>query len=707
MLLAVAALPAATAVPALAQTIDLTLEERLVNINGRDRPAVTVNGHFPGPLLRLREGEEAVIRVTNRMREASSIHWHGLLLPSSMDGAPGFSAGFVRGIGAGETFEYRFPVRQAGTYWYHAHNLDHEQRGLYAPIIIDPRGPDPVRYDRQHVVQLSDWTDERPGRVLQNLKRDPGYYNWNRRTVVDLLRDLNRAPDAEARRAIVRNRIDWGNMRMDPTDIADITGATYRYLVNGFRPETPVTMQFRPGERVRLRFINSGAMTYFDVRIPGLKMTVVQADGNDVQPVVVDELRIAVAETYDVIVEPREDRTYQILAETMDRTGWARAQLVPRPDAPVEPLPPHRPRPILTMADMLMNPGPTGLDRGTPLPEQDQPGHVWPSSGMDHGAMGHGEAGSGGHAGHGTPATQARAQAQAAQPSAMGHAAMGHGAAAQQDPHAGHQMGGMADHAAMGHSAAEHAAMGHGQPPAQQPRSRQGRRQQAGSRPAAGPPAQAVDHAAMDHGPQPAMQGGAHGPGTPAATTAGGMAAHAAMGHGTTVDTVAHDTGAPPGAKVLSYRDLRPLRPDPEWRPYDRMIEVRLTGNMERYIWSLNGNEFWRAQPIVARYGERLRIRFINETMMNHPMHMHGMWMVPDLGHGAFNPRKHVVNIKPGTTQEVDIIVDAEGDWAFHCHLLYHMESGMMRLFRVEGGPATASTPRTQRQAAVPAAHNH
>ena len=313
-----------------AQTMDLVLDERVVNINGRDRPAVTVNGQFPGPLLRLREGEEAVIRVTNRMRERSSIHWHGLILPSSMDGAPGFSAGFVRGIAPGETFEYRFPVRQSGTYWYHAHNLDHEQRGLYAPIIIDPRGPDPVRYDRQHVVQLSEWIDERPARALENLKRDPGYYNFNRRTLVDLLRDLGRAPDAEARRAIVRDRIDWGNMRMDPTDIADITGYRYRYLVNGFRPETPPTLQFRPGERVRLRLVNSGAMTYFDVRIPGLKMTVVQADGNDVQPVVVDELRIAVAETYDVVVEPREARTYQILAETMDRTGWARASMYPR-----------------------------------------------------------------------------------------------------------------------------------------------------------------------------------------------------------------------------------------------------------------------------------------------------------------------------------------------------------------------------------------
>ena len=629
----------ALAVPALAQPIDLVLEQRTVNFNGEDRPAVTVNGQFPGPLLRLREGEDAVIRVTNKMQEASSIHWHGLILPATMDGAPGFSTGFVRGIGPGETFEYRFPVVQSGTYWYHAHNLDHEQRGLYAPIIIDPREPEPFRYDRQHVVQLSEWTDERPARVLQNLKRDPSYYNYNRRTLTDLLRDLRRAPDGDAQRAIIQNRIEWGNMRMDPTDIADITGATYRYLVNGLRPETPANLLFRPGERVRLRLINSGAMTYFDVRIPGLKMTVVQADGNNIQPVVVDELRIAVAETYDVIVEPREDRAYQVLAETMDRTGWARAQLAPRAATPPAPLPPHRARPILTMADMYMTPGPTGLDRGTPQPETDRPGQVAPMGGMNHGSMG-----SGAMAGGAAP----------------DHAAMGHGAAAApaQPP--------MAMNMPM-----DHAAMGHAMPPV------------------------------------PVQQGGANGPGTPPATTAGGMSAHAAMGHGTIADPLTQDTGAPPGARVLSYRDLRPLRADPEYRPYDRMIEVRLTGNMERYIWSMNGNEFWNAQPIVARLGERLRIRFINETMMNHPMHLHGMWMVPELGKGAFNPRKHVVNIKPGTTQEVDIIVDAEGDWAFHCHLLYHMESGMMRIFRVvRDGAPVAAAPR-QTSAAMPAAHSH
>lgn len=584
----------ATAAPALAQRYDLVLEERTIDITGTPRPAVAVNGSVPGPVLRLREGEEAVIRVTNRMQQASSIHWHGLILPEAMDGAPGFSSGFSRGIGPGETFEYRFPVVQSGTYWYHAHNLDHEQRGLYAPIIIEPRQPEPFRYDRDYVVQLSEWTDERPARVLQNVKRDPGYYNWNRRTLVDLLRGLGSAPNGEARRAIVQDRLDWGSMRMDPTDIADVTGATFTYLTNGIRPERPATLLFRPGERVRLRFINSGAMTYFDVRIPGLKMTVVQADGNNVRPVEVDELRIAVAETYDVIVEPRDDRQYQILAETMDRSGWARARLATRMDAAVEALPPHRPRPVLSMADMYMSPGPTGLDRGTPRPEQDQPGHVWPSSGMSHGA---------------------------APPPA---ASQGQG------------------------SASDHAAMGHGSM-------------------------------------------------SPAPTT-GGMPM---------TDPIQHDTGAPPGARVLSYRDLRPLRPDPAYREPDRTIEMRLTGNMERYIWSMNGNEFWRAQPIVARLGERLRIRFINETMMNHPMHLHGMWMVPDLGQGAFNPRKHVVNIKPGTSLDVDVIVDAVGDWAFHCHLLYHMEAGMMRIFRVVRDGAPVASTALPRPAAMPAAHNH
>ncbi|MBY0338079.1 MAG: copper resistance system multicopper oxidase [Acetobacteraceae bacterium] len=588
------------AAPAAPQRHDLVLEERTVNFTGTPRPAVAVNGTVPGPLLRLREGEEAVIRVTNRLPRETSIHWHGLVLPAAMDGAPGFSPGFARGIAPGETFEYRFPVVQSGTYWYHAHNLDQEQRGLYAPIVIEPRGGDPVRADRDYVVQLSEWIDAPPARVLRNLKREPGYYNWNRRTLVDLLRDLGRAPDGEARRAVIADRIEWGRMRMDPTDLSDISGAGYVFLANGLPPARPANLVFRPGERVRLRLVNSGAMTYFDVRIPGLRMTVVQADGNDVQPVEVDELRIAVAETYDVVVVPREGRTYQILAEATDRTGWALAQLATGPDAPALAPPAHRPRQLLTMADMNMAPGPTGLDRGTPRPERDRRGHVWPPSGMGHG---------------------------------------------------GHAMPGGATASPPGHA----------------------------------------EHQALQGAGQAAHQGI---PGNP--HVGHGAAPAAGQGAATAPDPVAHDTGAPPGARVLSYRDLRPLRPDPEWRAFDRIIEVRLTGNMERYIWSLNGNEFWAAQPIEARHGERLRIRFVNETMMNHPMHLHGMWMVPDLGWGAFNPRKHVVNVRPGTALDVDVIVDALGDWAFHCHLLYHMEAGMMRLFRVlpAAGVGGAAPPR-------------
>ena len=553
-----------------AQPVELTLTEGTVNFTGTRRPALAINGSIPGPIVRLREGEQAVIRVTNRTTTATSIHWHGLILPAAMDGAPGFSPGFANGIAPGETFEYRFPVRQSGTFWYHAHNLDQEQRGVYGAVIIAPRAPDPVRADRDYIVQLSEWTDSAPSRVLANLRRDPGYYNWNRRTLVDLLGELGGAPDNAARGAVIRDRLSWGNMRMDPTDLSDVSGGTYSFLINGRTPAQNPTMLFRAGEKIRLRFINSGAMTYFDIRIPGARMTVIQADGNNVQPVQVDEFRIAVGETYDVIVEPRDGSPLQIIAEPVDRTGMARATLVTSEGQPPAVLPPNRPRALLTMADMVMTPGPTGLDRGTLAPERDQPGHVMPSMAMAGGAM----------------------AAPAAAPAMPG-------------------MPGMA----------------------------------------ASPP-------------PPAMPGMA-------------MPASGAD------DPVALDTGAPPGARVLSYRDLRPLRADPEWRPYDRIIEMRLTGNMERYMWSMNGNEFWQAQPIVARLGERLRIRFINETMMNHPMHLHGMWMVPDLGNGAFNPRKHVVNIRGGRTLDVDVIVDAEGDWAFHCHLLYHMEAGMMRVFRV------------------------
>ena len=575
------------------KVFDLVLEHRMVDITGTPRPAMTVNGQLPAPALRFREGEEVVINVANRLREDTSIHWHGLLLPSGQDGVPGVSDGF-QGIPAGATHQYRFPLIQAGTYWYHSHSATQEQSGLYGPIVIEPRQPDPFAYDRDYIVQLSDWTDETPDHVIANLKRDPSYYNYSRRTGASLVRDMAAAKDGAERMALVKDRLMWGDMRMDPTDIEDVTG--YTFLVNGRSPDRNYTALFRPGERVRLRFINASAMTYQDVRIPGLRMTVVQADGNNVRPVTVDEFRIAPAETLDVIVTPTQDRQYDILGESMGRQGFARMTLATREGLPPLPLPPHRPRPVLTMADMGMPATTPGADHGTPRPERDRPGHVAPM-----GDMGGMDMGGGSMAG------------------------MGHGSMAGMAMPGGGAMPGMS-----------HSGMDMGQ-----------------NTPANGPT-----------GGQMAM------------ADQNGMAG---MGGITMADPIQQDTGAPPGAKVLSYRDLKALNNPWGTRKPDRVIEVRLTGNMERYFWSINGNKYSEAQPIVFNYGERVRLHFINETMMNHPMHLHGMWMVPDVGNGAQNPLKHIVNIKPGTELNVDVVADAEGGWAFHCHLLYHMETGMMR----------------------------
>ena len=555
------------AAPAGAATYDLVLDRHTINVTGRERPAMLINGQLPGPVLRFKEGEDVTIRVTNRLNEPSSIHWHGLILPSEQDGAPGISDGFS-GIMPGETFTYKFPIVQAGTYWYHSHTATQEQAGIYAPIIIEPKNREPFRYDREYVVMLSDWTDENPENIVRNLKLYPGYYNNNRRTLMDFFRDARKDGFTTA----LKDRLMWGEMRMDPTDLADVSG--YTFLVNGKSPAQNFTALFKPGERVRLRFINAAAMSYFDVRIPGLRMTVVQADGNNVQPVPIDEFRIAVAETYDVIVQPREDKAFSILAESVDRTGFARATLAPR-DGMVGEIPPHRPRPLLTMADMGSSFGPTGLDRGTNLPESDAPGHVAPME-MDHGAMAMSQSGS-------------------------------------------------------SSDGIDHAAMGHAMPAASSP---------------------------LDN-----------------------------------------DTGAPAGAKVLSYRDLKAFASPYDAREPDRVIEIRLTGNMERFIWSINGRKYNEAQPIVLQYNQRVRFRFINETMMSHPMHLHGMWMLPRVGNGALDPMKHVVNIKPGSTLDVDIPADALGNWAFHCHLLYHMDSGMMRKVTVVRESATVDVDKVMHHA--------
>ena len=637
---ALAATLALAGLPAWAGEYALVIDEQVVNITGKPVKKITVNGTIPGPALRFKEGEEVVVRVTNRLKENTSVHWHGLILPPEQDGVPGFN-GFP-GIKPGETYTYRFPIQQSGTYWYHAHSATQEQSGHYGPLIIEPAKAPAVQADREHIVLLSEFTQENPEKIISNLKADPGFYNYSKRTVPDFFRDARKF----GLRAAWRDRRAWGRMRMDPTDIADV--ANYTFLVNGKPPAGNETLLFRPGERVKLKFINASAMTYFDVRIPGMKMTVVAADGRDVEPVTVDEFRFAVSETYDVIVEPRTEQAFTVFAESVDRTGYARATLAPRAGMSA-PVPAMRPRALLTMAEMGHNMSQMG-------------------GGMDHAAMGHGSA--------------ATMQAEAgSEMSAADHAAMGHGPAPAAPA---------VDHSKM--SAADHAAMGHGSAPG----------------------ASAVDHAAMDHS---AM---GHGEASPARTALpkvdygmGKAVDMAGMDHGSAgMDEAAlapegefdgsgrvfgWASGAPHGSRVLSYADLRSAAPQEDLRPAEREIVVRLSGNMERYIWTLNGAKFGQAEPIGLRYGERVKLTFVNETMMAHPMHLHGMFMELDNGQPADRvPDKSVVSVAPGKTYSVLITADQAGEWAFHCHLLYHMEAGMMQkvvVAKLDGSAPAAPAP--------------
>jgi len=548
---------------------ELTIAESTLRLDGRSARATTINGSVPGPILRFREGEQAVIRVHNTLSEDTSIHWHGIILPPEMDGVPGLS---FPGIRPGETFEYRFAVNQAGTYWYHSHSGLQEQLGHYGALIIEPAERTGPAYDREHVLVLSDWTFENPYRVLSRLKKQPDAYNYQRRTVADFFRDVGRDGFA----ATVSDRWMWAGMRMNPTDIADVTGATYSYLLNGQVADTPWIGQFSPGERVLLRVINAAAGSYFDVRVPGLPMTVVQVSGQPVEPIETDEFRIAIAETYDVIVQISDDRAYAVYAEAMDRSGFTAATLAPRQGMVVQ-LPPRRKRPLLTMADM-------GMDHSA-------------MGGMDHGAMGH--------------EMPPRASSTAAN-----------------NEHAGHDMG------AMGAVSALRAP---GTLPAETP------------------------HGADTHGVGNAM--------VPMTT----KSRLAEPGAGLGAD----------GRRVLLYSDLRAAAPYPEFRAPTREIEIHLTGNMERFTWAIDGVPYDQAVPIEFTFGERLRLTMVNDTMMNHPMHLHGMWMELENGQGDRSPRIHTINVKPAERVSLLVTADAPGRWAFHCHVLYHMEVGMFREVRV------------------------
>jgi CopA family copper-resistance protein len=581
-----AAKGAAGTSPLSGTVIDLIIAETPFLLDGRTGMAMTINGTIPGPVIRLKEGQLATLRVTNHMEESTSIHWHGLLLPPTVDGVPGVS---FAGIKPGETFTYRFPVKQSGTYWFHSHSGGQELLGMYAPMIIDPIEPEPFRYEREYVVMLSDWSFESPETLFSNLKKQGGYYNFQKRAAGEFLTDVRRMGLWTA----IQNYLMWDRMRMDPTDFADVTGYTFTYLMNGLSPTGNWTGLFRPGERVRLRLINAASMTFYDVRIPGLTMTVVQADGQNVQPVMVDELRMGVAETYDVIVEPAEDRAYTIFAETMDRSGYARGTLAPRAGMAAV-IPQRRPRPLRTMEDMGMG--------GMKNP---------------HGDMAMPDMKSSGDIQKGKPSDDS--------------SSVEHGQHDQGIP----PMQGMHEMSAM--DAGDH-----------------GRSKLPGAEP--------VKHGPDDHGP----------------------------GNQMVAEYSRNRLGEPgrgledSGRRVLLYTDLKSLEPYPDQREPEREIELHLTGSMNRYMWSFDGKKYSEApDPIRFRYGERVRLTFVNDTMMEHPIHLHGMWMHLENGAGEYLPRKHVIVVKPAERLSVAVTADAPGPWAFHCHLLFHMDAGMFRLVEV------------------------
>jgi CopA family copper-resistance protein len=523
----------------------LEITKQSVNLTGKPQTAIVVNGQLPGPTLRWQEGEWVNLHVTNHLDEQSSIHWHGMILPYQMDGVPGIS---FAGIEPGETFIYRFQVNQSGTYWYHGHSGLQEQMGLFGALIIDSADSSkPEKID--YVVLLSDWPEADPERTMARLKKQSDYYNFQKRTVVDFFKDIQ----SDGLMTTLDDRLDWGRMRMEPTDLADVTGATYHFLINGQTVDQNWTALFKPDEKVRLRFINGSAMTHFDIRIPGLIMRVVESDGVTVEPVDVDQFRIAVAETYDVIVEPKVDRAYTIFAEAMDRSGYARATLTPNKSLQAV-VPKMSLQTLLTMEDM-------GAMHG-------HSEHQAKSKPMDHGQ----------HTNH----------QQTTAPTLNKETLMD-----------------KADHQ-------EHHS----------------------------------DDTPGDH-------------------------------NSAETSTVAH-------YPALDYQHLRAAKPaSPKGIP-DQEITLRLTGNMNRYSWSFNDVKYSDAEPIRVRYGEHIRFKYINETMMNHPIHLHGLWQYLDIGQGILNPKKHVINVKPGRTVEVDVIADAVGEWAFHCHLLYHMDTGMFRKLIVE-----------------------
>lgn len=568
-----AAAPPSGVVPQSSSAVwNLTVGRKRTEIDSKVLHAPCVEGSVPGPILRWRQGDVVEVTVTNTLKdEATSIHWHGIRLPSDMDGVPGLS---FSGIPPGGQFTYRFRLHQSGTYWYHSHSGMQEAQGFYGAIVVDPLSPDPNACARDYVILLSEWTDVSPTDMISNLKMQSDYYVFKQRTAASFPKEARQAGSALK---ALKDRLTWSRMRMAATDISDVTGIIYTYLLNGNSPGMNWSGLFTPGEKVRLRFINASSMTLFDVRIPGLEMLVVQADGNDVEPVPIDEFRIGVAETYDVIVQPKEDKAYTIFAQSEDRTGFARGTLTPREGLSAS-VPPMDPRPVRTMVDMGM-------------------GDMKPGESMDHMTMPH------------------------------DHSMMA-------GPE--HDMAGMPGMA--GHSMAHmHASMSK--------------------------PALEVD----DPGPPPLNVENQN------------IAVMPIDRLGSPGDGLENN-----GRRVLTYKQLRATRKGADLRPPSREIIMHLTGNMERYIWGFNGRKYSESGPIRLKKGERVRFTLINDTMMEHPIHLHGLWSELENGQGDYRPYKHTIISQPGSRLSYLVTADVPGNWAYHCHLMLHMDLGMFRTVIVE-----------------------
>jgi len=600
--------------------ITLRIARQTMMIDGRPSKAIGINGTVPAPLIRLREGQNVRLHVVNDLDEDSSIHWHGVLVPAQFDGVPGIS---FPGIKPRSTFLYEFPIRQNGTYWYHSHSGMQEQLGHYGPIVIDPAGADPVKYDREHVIVLSDHSQLSPETIFRRMKVDPGHFNRQRQTLAGLLAGRDQP---------LKERIDWGKMRMDPTDISDTTGAAYTYLVNGHGPFDNWTALFKPGERVRLRFINASSMTTFNVRIPGLRLTIVQADGQNVMPVEVDEFQIGVAETYDVIVTPAEDKAFTLVGEAVDRSGMARATLAPRVGMAAV-VPPLRPRPIATMKDMGMdmsNMSEMGGNKPGGMAGMDMSKGNMPGMNMPGGQMGGAKR---------TEPGMAVPQARGVDPTAEQNRSAKLGGVLTEMP----AMPGMSKDGAMTGMSGGSGVM-------------------------AGMDMGAMKMRDFSHAPEVKK-----GPGV---QTISPMPMDRTGEPGQGLEDVGH--------RVLVYKDLMALERNPDVRAPSRSLDIHLTGNMERFMWSFDGVKMSDTmEPFPFIEDERVRVSLINDTMMGHPIHLHGHFFELVTGHGDHAPRKHTVIVQPGGMVTWDLTANAVGDWAFHCHLLYHMMAGMMRTVSV------------------------